>query len=99
MSFLEAIMMLCFGAAWPFSIYRSWKSHSTQGKSLFFLVILLVGYTCGIANKILFSYDYVVWLYALNMVMVGIDTCLWLRNNAEEKAAKQSPAQLLQTTE
>lgn len=88
MSILEAIMMLCFGAAWPFSIYRSWKSHSTQGKSLFFLVILLVGYSCGIANKILFSFDYVVWLYALNMVMVSIDTFLWLRNNAEEKAAR-----------
>ena len=81
-------MMLCFGAAWPFSIYRSWKSHSTQGKSLFFLVILLVGYSCGIANKILFSFDYVVWLYALNMVMVSIDTFLWLRNNAEEKDAR-----------
>lgn len=86
MSILEAIMMICFGAAWPFSIYRSWKSHSTQGKSLFFLVILLVGYTCGILNKILFSFDYVVWLYALNMVMVGIDTALWFRNKADEKA-------------
>lgn len=88
MSILEAIMMLCFGAAWPFSIYRSWKSHSTQGKSLFFLVILLVGYGCGIVNKIFFSYDYVVYLYALNMIMVSIDTCLWLRNKTEEKASR-----------
>lgn len=83
-------MMICFGAAWPFSIYRSWKSHSTQGKSLFFLVILLVGYTAGILNKIFFSFDYVVWLYVLNMVMVSIDTALWLRNNAEEQALKKS---------
>ena len=50
-------------------------------------MILLVGYTCGILNKILFSFDYVVWLYALNMVMVAIDSILWFRNKAEEKAA------------
>jgi len=32
MSVFEAIMLLCFGAAWPFSIYKSYKSKSIMGK-------------------------------------------------------------------
>ena len=55
MSVLEALMLLCFGAAGPFSIVRSWKSRSTQGKSMVFLLVLILGYLAGIANKILYQ--------------------------------------------
>ena len=51
-----------------------------------FLLILLVGYACGIANKLFYHFDNVIYLYALNMVMVGIDTVLWFRNKKKEKA-------------
>ncbi len=85
MSIFEVIMLLCFGAAWPFSIYRSMKSGSTQGKSLFFLLIVLVGYTAGILHKIVYNYDFVIYLYCLNALMVGTDTALWLRNRRREK--------------
>ncbi len=88
MSIFEIIMLLCFGAAWPFSIYKSYTSGKTGGKSVFFLLILLLGYASGIANKLFYRFDNVVYLYALNMVMVGIDTILWFRNKKKEKASR-----------
>ncbi|MDF2949219.1 MAG: hypothetical protein K0R07_1247 [Sedimentibacter sp.] len=80
MSIFEILMLLCFGAAWPFSIYKSYKSKSVAGKSPIFLVILLVGYICGILHKILYAYDVVVYLYALNFIMVSTDFLLYIRN-------------------
>jgi len=80
MSIFEILMLLCFGAAWPFSIYKSYKSKSVAGKSPIFLAILLVGYICGILNKILYAYDVVVYLYALNFIMVSTDFLLYIRN-------------------
>ena len=85
MSIFEIIMLVCFGAAWPFSIYRSYTSGKTGGKSLFFLIIVLVGYVAGIANKLFYRFDNVVYLYALNFAMVSIDTALWFRNKKREK--------------
>ncbi|MGI6361319.1 MAG: hypothetical protein ACOX05_03310 [Bacillota bacterium] len=86
MSPLELTMLLCFGAAWPASIYRSYKSASTQGKSVVFLFILLAGYTAGILNKrIFFPADPVVIFYVVNLVMVAIDTLLYFRNRRLEK--------------
>lgn len=80
MSVFEIIMLTCFGAAWPFSIYRSWKSRSVAGKSLPFLFIILTGYAAGTLHKILFSFDYVIVLYIINFSMVAIDIILYFRN-------------------
>lgn len=88
MSILEAIMLLCFGAAWPLSIRRSYKSRTTNGKSLGFLLVLILGYIAGIANKFIYNYDFVVYLYMLNLTMVSIDACLWIRNKKIENASK-----------
>ena len=84
MSIFEIIMLLCFGAAWPFSIYKSIKSKSTKGKSIVFLVVLMVGYTSGILNKLFYNMDPVIYLYIINLIMVGIDSLLWLRNRRIE---------------
>ena len=84
MSIFEIIMLICFGAAWPFSIYKSYKLKSSHGKSAFFLVIILIGYAAGIANKIVYNFDNVIYLYALNMIMVALDLTLYLRNNRLE---------------
>lgn len=80
MSIFEIIMLVCFGAAWPFSIYKSWKSRSVEGKSLFFLIVVLIGYMSGIMHKILFHYDDVIVLYILNFCMVAVDIMLYIRN-------------------
>ncbi|MGF7058278.1 hypothetical protein [Brassicibacter mesophilus] len=80
MSIFEIIMLLCFGFAWPFSIYKSYKSKSVGGKSLLFLIVILFGYAAGILNKIFYSFDNVIYLYMLNMGMVTIDMLLYIRN-------------------
>jgi len=85
MSHFEIIMLICFGAAWPFSIYRSAVSRSTKGKSLLFMIIVLGGYIAGMLHKIFFHYDLVIYLYALNFLMVAIDVILYLRNRKGEK--------------
>ncbi len=75
-------MLLCFGAAWPFSIVKSWRARTSQGKSVIFLYIILVGYAAGILNKITLGQhrDPVLGLYVLNSLMVGIDVALFYRN-------------------
>lgn len=84
-SIFEAMMLICFGMAWPFSIYKSIKSRSTKGKSLFFLIVIFVGYASGITHKFLYSRDFVMPLYILNFTMVFIDICLYFRNLSYEK--------------
>lgn len=73
-------MLVCFGAAWPFSIYKSYKTRETAGKSIYFLWIVFAGYISGIIHKLIFSYDAVIYLYALNGVMVIMDITLYYRN-------------------
>ena len=75
----EAIMLLCFGCAWPFSIYRTWETKKSTGKSMFFLCIILLGYISGIFFKICGNLDNVIWLYTLNSILVIIDIILTLK--------------------
>ena len=87
MSPFEATMLVCFGASWPFSIYRVWRSKCATGKSLVFLSLVLVGYLAGIVHKVLFSFDAVVALYVLNALMVGVDLGLSTRYRRRAKDA------------
>jgi hypothetical protein len=87
MSLFEVAMLVCFGAAWPASIYRSWTSRTVAGKSLVFLVIVFAGYIAGIMHKVFYNLDFVVWLYALNALMVLVDIALYVRNRALESAS------------
>jgi len=87
MSPFEIVMVLCFGAAWPFSIYRSWKSRTTAGKSLFFMVVIFVGYIAGTLHKLFYLMDGVIVLYILNALMVSTDIILYFRNRKLDRAA------------
>lgn len=80
MSIFELIMMLCFGAAWPVSIYKSYVTKANGGKSVLFLYIILIGYLAGITHKILYSYNFIIYLYILNGIMVLTDILLYYRN-------------------
>lgn len=82
MSIYEIIMLLCFGFAWPVSIYKSIKSKSIEGKSIIFLYVIFTGYMFGIVHKIIYSPDFVIALYALNASMVLIDLLLYYRNKS-----------------
>jgi len=85
LSIFEIIMLICFGAAWPFSIAKSFKSRQTGGKSLMFLLVVLVGYGMGILHKAYYHYDVVIGLYAFNGLMVCADILLFFRNKRLEK--------------
>lgn len=76
MSVFEAGMMVCFGASWPIAAYKTYKAKSVKGKSFTFSCLILVGYICGVIHKIFFYYDWVLWLYILNMFFLLTDMFL-----------------------
>ena len=82
-SVFEALMLLCFGMSWPFAIVRSYRARSVKGKSLAFLVLLLLAYIAGILHKALFRFDIVIALYIYNFVMVA-DIALYIRNKVRQ---------------
>lgn len=75
----EAGMLICFGASWPFAVYRTWKSKSCHAKSFVFMWLVFVGYVCGTIHKIFWNYDYVIGLYVFNGVLVMTDLVLSYR--------------------
>ncbi len=89
MPVFEAIMLLCFGFAWPFSIYRSWRSRSTKGKSLMFMIVVIIGYIAGIIHKLTpGNYDWVIYFYILDILLVITDLLIWIRNRHIENYTK-----------
>lgn len=93
----EIIMVLCFGASWPFNVARSYKARTAKGKSPVFLICILVGYIAGITSKLIneqymasFSEKwYVLFFYVLNFVMVSIDFVLYFRNKRLDRLAEK----------
>lgn len=80
MDLFEILMLICFGFAWPTSIYKSVTSKSIEGKSLVFLYVIIAGYLFGIVHKIINDPDFVIALYVLNAAMVFIDLLLYYKN-------------------
>ena len=89
----EIIMIVSFGASWPMNVYKSYKARTTKGKSLAFLCLIFFGYIAGIVSKLIndtymtaiASKWYVLFFYVLNLVMVGADLCLYMRNYKLDK--------------
>ena len=84
---LETTMLVCFGAAWPLSIIKSWRARTAKGKSIGFLIVILTGYVAGIAKVILTDGlgGFLLIPYAINFFMVFCDTCLYFRNYRLDK--------------
>jgi hypothetical protein len=89
----EVIMIVCFGASWPFNVIKSYKARTAKGKSPVFLCLIIIGYIAGIASKFLneaymVSINekwYVLFFYVLNLIMVGADLLLYIRNYRIDK--------------
>lgn len=84
-SIFEVLMLVCFGASWPFSIVRSYRARSASGKSLLFLVLLELAYISGILHKLFYSTDIALALYIVNFLMVLADIALYFRNTRLDK--------------
>ena len=85
----EILMIVSFGISWPLNVMKSYKARTTWGKSLPFLILILVGYIFGITSKLLadsFKW-YVMFFYVLNFIMVFVDLLLYIRNYRLDKAA------------
>ena len=86
MQIFEFIMLACFGLSWPISVYKSIKSKSTQGKSLVFIIAIIVGYIAGIIGKIVNNQlTYVLIIYCFNLIVVSVDLVLFFINRKREK--------------
>jgi hypothetical protein len=70
-------MLLCFGISWPVSIYKTIRTKEVRGKSPLFLIIICIGYVSGIIHKVLFSHDWVIYLYVVNLLLVTADCILY----------------------
>ena len=92
MRIFEAIMLACFGAAWPMNILKSLRSRTAGGKSIIFQWAVVIGYISGIINKLLYSRDIVLVLYIINLTMVLVDTVLIYRNKRLDKLAAEKAA-------
>lgn len=77
MSILEAGMMFCFGASWPFQVAKTFKTKNVKGKSILFLWLVEAGYLMGMGHKIFYNMDAVIYLYLLNFLLVGSDMVLY----------------------
>lgn len=84
-SFFEAVMLVCFGVAWPLNIIKSLRTKSTEGKSVLFLMAILIGYVAGITHKLLYSRNIVLVLYCINFAMVSVDTFLYFHYRRRER--------------
>ncbi len=89
---LEILMIVSFGCSWPLNVIKSWRTRSAKGKSLPFLLLIFIGYICGIAAKLCapsFKW-YVLFFYVLNLVMVGLDLLLYIRNRRLDRIREKN---------
>lgn len=89
--FCEIMMLILFGISWPFNIAKSWKSKTAKGKSVLFELIVFSAYLVGLIGKLILYFqigELVIstWFYFIDMILVGIDICLYFRNTAIDKA-------------
>ena len=95
--FLEVVMIVSFGASWPLNVLKSWRARTTKGKSLPFLCLIFFGYIAGIASKLvneaymaaIADKWYVLFFYCLNLLMVGANICIHLRNVRLDKLKEE----------
>lgn len=89
--FFEAMMMICFGASWPFAIIKTIKVKNPAGKSYLFMVLILLGYISGCIYKLTHHMNIVFYLYAFNGLLVAADMCLCLYyQNRRKKALREA---------
>ena len=89
----EMMMIISFGASWPFNVIKSYKARTAKGKSPVFLCLIIIGYIAGITSKFLNEAYmasinekwYVLFFYVLNFIMVGADLLMYARNKRLDK--------------
>lgn len=103
----EILMVVCFGFSWPFNIIKSYKARTAKGTSLYFTLLIAIGYVGGILSKILAAAQaaqdgvaYWDWLkilafvfYFINLIMVSTGIAIYFRNKKLDKIAAKKEAE------
>jgi hypothetical protein len=82
---LEGGMLICFGTSWPVDILKTLRTRRTEGKSVAFMTLILLGYLFGLGAKLLRAAqaneapEAVTILYVVNAVLIAVDIALTLR--------------------
>ena len=79
----EMVMLCCFGFSWPFAIIKTVRSQTVQGKSIVFIILVFIGYLCGIISKWMGSGDPVIWCYVVNGSLVFTEIVLYFKYNRD----------------
>ena len=95
-SILESCMLLCFGASWPLSVIKNYKAKSAKAMSLPFILLIVIGYICGIiakfaglsAGKTTPIYVFVVYF----LIVVSINIVLYFINRGYDKKKEAEEA-------
>ena len=83
---LESAMLIAFGLAWPANIMKTLRTKATTGKSLPFLIMVIVGYAFGLTAKFLRGdFNFVILFYTLNLLLISSDACLYLYYRRQER--------------
>ena len=86
-SILETTMMICFGLSWPINLMKAYRARTTKGTSLFFILLITLGYAAGIAAKLVGGQiTYVLAVYVFNFVMVLGNLAVYFRNLRLDRA-------------
>ncbi len=89
---LEALMLTCFGLAWPIANIRMLRTGRAEGKGLTFTLVILCGYLAGAAAKMVLATAVtplapVFWLYVLNATSVSTNLGLQLHLGRKAQAS------------
>ena len=87
---LEFAMLVSFGLSWPFAIARTYRTKRVDGKSPYFMFIVIFGYCCGIAAHLVDGDDlWLCFVYLADILLVATDLTLYFlysrRNRAKNK--------------
>ncbi len=76
--FLEFAMLFAFGFSWPFAIVKTFRAKRVDGKSPHFMMIVIVGYLCGVAAHLVEGTKlWLCFVYLADIALVSIDLALY----------------------
>lgn len=74
-------MLICFGFSWPINAYETYRAKTAKGTNWQFLALITVGYLAGVAAKFVAgSINWVLWVYFLNLLFLGVNWGVYVRN-------------------
>lgn len=85
-SMFETVMLVCFGLSWPLNVIKAYRSGTTKGTSLPFILLIIAGYIAGITAKMISGQvNYVLVVYLLNLAIVSMNVAVYFRNAALDR--------------